>query len=285
MIPCAISAMLKLWQQTLREALKTKSVFLTHSESLELVARTFGLPDWNFLAAMIQASQPASRSSVAPLDVVASAVPSKVTSKSGEAGIPILPMRDLVLFPQMVAPIFVGREKSRLAVEKATAADGHILVVTQRRAADDDPALDALYSVGVTARVIHQATLLDGTLKLFVSGLERATVIEPVEAEFLAAEVAPLEQSRGDTAEAAALFLAVVEAYRIWADVNFSALPRGPQGRLWLPNTGEPGGLADAVAPLLPIGIDKRQQLLETTDVVVRLEAILELLKASQHAA
>jgi ATP-dependent Lon protease len=206
-------------------------------------------------------------------------------SKSGEAGIPILPMRDLVLFPQMVAPIFVGREKTRLAVAKAMAGDGRVLVVTQRRAADDDPALDALYSVGVTASVIHQATLLDGTLKLFISGLERATVIEPVEAEFLAAEVAPLEQSRGDTAEAAALFLAVVEAYRIWADVNFSALPRGPQGRLWLPNTGEPGGLADAVAPLLPIGIDKRQQLLETTDVVVRLEAILELLKASQHAA
>jgi ATP-dependent Lon protease len=275
----------KAMAQTLREALKTKSVSLTHSESLELVARTLGLPDWNFLAARIQASQPASRSSVAPLDVVASAVPSKVMSKSGEAGIPILPMRDLVLFPQMVAPIFVGREKTRLAVAKAMAGDGRVLVVTQRRAADDDPALDALYSVGVTASVIHQATLLDGTLKLFISGLERATVIEPVEAEFLAAERAPLEQSRGDTAEAAALFLAVVEAYRIWADVNFSALPRGPQGRLWLPNTGEPGGLADAVAPLLPIGIDKRQQLLETTDVVVRLEAILELLKASQHAA
>jgi ATP-dependent Lon protease len=269
----------KAMAQTLREALKTKSVSLTHSESLELVAKTFGLPDWNFLAARIQASHPASHPSVAPTPV------DGVTSKSGGAGIPILPMRDLVLFPQMVAPIFVGREKTRLAVAKAMAADGRVLVVTQRRAADDDPALDALYSVGVTASVIHQATLLDGTLKLFVSGLERATVIGSVEAEFLAAEVAALEQSRGDTAEAAALFLAVLEAYRIWADVNFSTLPRGPQGRLWLPNTGEPGGVADAVAPLLPIGIDKRQQLLETTDVVVRLEAILELLKASQHAA
>jgi ATP-dependent Lon protease len=273
----------KAMAQTLREALKAKSVSLTHSESLELVARTFGLPDWNFLAARIQASQPASHSSAAPASV--DVVTSKVTSSSGEAGIPILPMRDLVLFPQMVAPIFVGRDKTRLAVAKAMAADGRVLVVTQRRAADDDPTLDALYPVGVRASVIHQATLLDGTLKLFVSGLERATVIGPVEAEFLAAEVAPLEQSRGDTAEAAALFLAVLEAYRIWADVNFSTLPRGPQGRLWLPNTGEPGGLADAVAPLLPIGIDRRQQLLETTDVVVRLEAILELLKASQHAA
>jgi uncharacterized protein len=269
----------KAMAQTLREALKAKSVSLTHSESLELVARTFGLPDWNFLAAKIQASQPASHSSaaLAPVDVV--------TSRSGEVGIPILPMRDLVLFPQMVAPIFVGREKTRLAVERAMAADGRVLVVTQRRAADDDPGFDALYSVGITASVIHQATLLDGTLKLFVSGRERATVIRPVEERFLAAEVAPLEQSRGDTAEAAALYLAVLEAYRIWADVDFSTLPRGPQGRLWLPNSGEPGGLADAVAPLLPIGIDRRQQLLETSDVVVRLEAILELMKTSQHAA
>jgi ATP-dependent Lon protease len=269
----------KAMAQTLREALKTKSVSLTHSESLELVARTFGFPDWNFLAARIQASQPAFRSSVAPVPV------DVVTSVSNGVGIPILPMRDLVLFPQMVAPIFVGREKTRLAVEKAMAGDGRVLVVTQRRAADDNPALDALYSVGVTASVIHQATLLDGTLKLFVSGLERTAVIGPVEEEFLAAEVAPFEETSGDTAQAAALFRAVLEAYQLWANVDFSAMPPGPQARLQLPGIGEPGGLADAIAPLLPIGIDRKQQLLETSDVVVRLEAILELMKAGQHAA
>lgn len=267
----------KAMAQTLREALKTKSVSLTHSESLELVARTFGLPDWNFLAAKIQASQPASHSSTAPADVL--------TSMSNGAGIPILAVRDFVLFPQMVVPIFVGRDKSKRAIERAIATDGRVLAVTQRRAADDDPALEALYSVGVMAKVIHKVTLLDGTFKFLVSGLERTAVIGPIREEFLVAEVVPLEQSRGDTAEAAALFLAVLEAYRIWADVDFSALPRGPQGRLWLPNTGEPGGLADAVAPLLPIGIDRRQQLLETTDVVVRLEAILDLMKASPPAA
>ena len=267
----------KAMAQSLREALKTKSVSLTHSESLELVARTFGLPDWNVLAAKIQASQPASHSSVAPAAVV--------TSMSNGAAIPILAVRDFVLFPQMVVPIFVGRDKSKRAIERALATDGRVLAVTQRRAADDDPALDALYSVGVTAKVIHKVTLLDGTFKFLVSGLERTAIIGPVEEEFLVAEVAPLEQTRGDTAEAAALFLAVLEAYRIWADVDFSNLPRGPQGRLWLPNTGEPGGFADAVGPLLPVGIERRQQLLETTDVVVRLEAILELMKAGPPAA
>jgi len=269
----------KVMAQTLREALKTRSVSLTHSESLELVAKMFGLPDWNFLAAKIQASQPALHSSVAPAPV------DVLTSMSGGAGIPILPMRDLVLFPQMVAPIFVGRDKTRRAIERAIATDSRVLVVMQRRAADDDPTLDGLYSVGVTARVIHRATLLDGTLKLFVSGLERTAVIGPVEEEFLAAEVAPFEETRGDTAEAEALFLAVLEAYQIWANVDFSAMPRGPQARFRLPSIGKPGGLADAVAPLLSIGVDRKQQLLETSDVVLRLEAILELMKSSQHAA
>jgi ATP-dependent Lon protease len=269
----------KAMAQTLREALKTKSVSLTHSESLELVARTFGLPDWNFLAARIQASQPASPSSVAPTAV------DGVMSKSGEAGIPILPMRDLVLFPQMVAPIFVGREKTRLAVAKAMAADGRVLVVTQRRAADDDPALDALYPVGVTAAIINCVTQVDGTLKLFVSGLERSAIVGPVEADFLAAEVARIDETRGGTAEAVALSRAVLDVYQIHAKVDFSSLPLQPQLRIRLPNIGEASLLADSVVQLLSIGIDKKQQLLETTDVVVRLEAILELMKASQHAA
>ena len=269
----------KAMAQTLREALKAKSVSLTHSESLELIAKTFGLPDWNFLAARIQASQPTLRSSVAtaPADVLAS-------MPSG-AGIPILPIRDLVLFPQMVAPIFVGRDKTKRAIERAVATDGRILVVTQRRAADDDPALDALYPVGVMVSMIHNSTLLDGTLKLFVSGQERMAVIRPVEEQFLAAEVAPLEQTRGHTAEAVALVRAVLEAYQLWAKVDFSALPQGPHARLRLPSVEEPGGLADAIAPLLSVGIDQRQKILETSDVVARLETIVELMKAGQHAA
>ncbi|MEO6843054.1 MAG: LON peptidase substrate-binding domain-containing protein [Bradyrhizobium sp.] len=266
----------KAMAQTLREALKTKSVSLTHSESLELVAKTFGLPDWNFLAAKIEASQ----------QVAGQPAPTTVPpSTSAGSFVPVIPMRDLVVFPQMVVPIFVGREKTRRAIERAAATDGRILVVTQRRAADDDPAIEDLYPVGVMASVIHNVTLLDGTLKLFVSGHERTTLIRPVEQECLAAEVVPLEQTRGHTAEAVVLFRAVLEAYQLWAKVDLSALPQGPQARLRLPSVEEPGGLADAVAPLLPIGIDRKQHLLETSDVIVRLETILELMKAADHAA
>jgi uncharacterized protein len=266
----------KAMAQTLREALKTKSVSITHSESLELIARTFGLPDWNYLAAKIQASEPAPASPL-PVAVAASMPPA--------AGVPIVPMRDLVVFPQMVAPIFVGRDKTRRAIERAVATDGRILVVTQRRAADDDPDLDALYSVGVMASVIHNTTLLDGTLKLFISGHDRNAIVRPVEQEFLAAEVAPLEQTSGYSAEAVVLFRTVLETYQRWANVDLTAVPQGPQARLRLPNMEEPGALADAIAPLLPVSIEQKQQLLETVDVVARLEAILEWMKTSKNAA
>jgi len=257
----------KAMAQTLRDALKTKSVSVTHSESLELVARTLGFPDWNFLAAKIAASQPVSAPSVpAPVR----SAPPAVTQ------LPIVALRDLVLFPQMVAPIFVGREKTKRAIERAMARDGRIVVITQRRPADDDPALDALYPVGVAAKVIHQVTLLDGSLKLFMSGIERATVIRPVEEDFLAAEIAPVEETRGQTSEAAALFSAVLEAYQSWANVDFSTLPHGAR---------DPGALADVIAPLLPVDIEQRQKILETRDVVARLETILELIQAARRAA
>jgi hypothetical protein len=190
----------KAMAQTLREALKAKSVSLTHSESLELVAKALGFPDWNFLAAKIQHSQPTSAPSEAP------ARPTNPRAMPAGAVVPIVPMRDVVLFPQMIMPIFVGRDKTKQAIERALATDRRILVLAHRRSGDDDPALDALYSVGVTASVANRVTLADGSLKITVSGLERAAVVRPIEEEFLAAEIAPREEIRSQTAEAVALY-------------------------------------------------------------------------------
>ena len=265
----------KAMAQTLREALKAKSVSLTHSESLELVARTLGFPDWNHLAARIQSSQP----QLAP-----SAATESATVPVG-AGLPIVPMRDLVLFPQMVVPLFIGREKSRRAIEHALATDRRLVAVTQRRSGDDDPAMDALYSVGVTASVINRVTLTDGTLRIVVSGLERIAIGQPVAEKFLAAEIAPIEESRNQTDEAALLSRLVLDAYRMFANVDYSGLPLRLQARFHLPDIGDPSLLADTVAPLLPVAIEQRQRLLETSDVVARLDAIFDLIRAAQQAA
>jgi uncharacterized protein len=262
----------KAMAQFLRDALKTKSVSLTHSESLELVAKALGFHDWNVLSARIQSERP-------PLVTE----PATAIPETPGAGVPTVPLRDIVLFPQTLGPIFVGRDKSRRAVERALASDKRILAVAQRHAADDNPAPDALYQVGVTASVIHHLTLPDGTLKLVVQSLERAAIIRFVEGDFLAAEIAPIEEQRGQAPEAFTLSRAVLEAYQAYANVNFSS---PPQALVRLPHiAGEPGLLADAVAQLLSIGLDLRQELLETADVIARLEKIRDLMRTDRKAA
>jgi ATP-dependent Lon protease len=258
----------KAMAQTLRDALKIKSVSLTHSESLELIARILGFHDWNTLSARIQTDRPATR----PLDTL--------HAISASTAIPVTPMRDVVFFPGMVTPIFVGREKTMRALESAMAGDGVVLVVTQRRSGDDDPTLGDLYSVGVTAKVLNRQVLPDGTLKFFVSCVERKTVVRAVAGDFLAAEVTPFEETGGGTDEAAALSRAVLDAYQIYAKMDFAATPRPTSTLFRLPTIGAPGVLADSLAPLLAADIATRQRMLETADVAARLRLLLAVMEA-----
>jgi uncharacterized protein len=260
----------KAMAQTLRDALKSKSISLTHSETLELVAKTLGFRDWNVLAAAIEASKPADASPVMPLE------------RSVNSGVfPVIPLRDLVLFPQMVIPLFVGRDKTRHAIEHAVTNDASLLVVTQRRSGDDDPAVDDLHSIGVVARVIQRVSLNDSTLKITVSGLRRAGVVRAIEGEFLSVEATPIDDVRGEVSEETlALSRAIAERYQGYA--------QSPVSR-FLGYIAEPGLFADTAAPLLQMlwspGIEQMQQLLETEDVVQRLTMILELMKKDRQAA
>ncbi|OEC93377.1 LON peptidase substrate-binding domain-containing protein [Rhizobium sp. YK2] len=260
--------------KTLREALHAKSVTLTNSESQELVARILGFRDWNVLAARIQAAQLHS-TSIQP-----------DTAFPAEADIPIIPMRDMVLFPHMISRIFVAREKTRQAVEHALAGDRRVVVVTQRRVADDLPGtLDALYPVGVLANVVDRQTQVDGALKVTVCGLQRIGIARISDGDFLAAEVTPIGEQGGQSKEAATLSKAVLDAYQIYAEVDFSALPPGSKARFSLPSIGDPSLLADTVAPLLSTGIEQKQQLLETSDVVNRLKRLIEMMSAGRPKA
>ena len=260
--------------KTLREALHAKSVTLTSSESQELVARILGYRDWNVLAARIQATQ-------------MSATPGggKTNFPAG-TDIPIIPIRDMVLFPHMISRIFVARDKTRKAVEHALVGDRRVVVVAQRRRADDRPStLDALHPVGVVANVVDRQTQVDGGLKVTVCGLERASIVRVTDGEFLAGTFTPIEDERGQSTEAATLSRAVLDAYQTYAEVDFSALPPGSKARFGLPSIGDPSLLADTVAALLSTEVDQKQQLLETPDVVTRLERLIEVMNASRPKA
>jgi uncharacterized protein len=174
--------------------------------------------------------------------------------------------------------VFVGRDASKRAVEHAVAGDKRILVLTQKRAGDDNPAPADLYGVGVIASILDRETFGDGTMRLFVKSLARAAVRHLTEGPFLAGEVARIEESRGREAQAFALMREVLEKFR--AGREASLLPYSRLTRIAVP-----GALADAIAPYVSIEIDRRQDLLETSDVITRLEKILALMKTDQKAA
>jgi uncharacterized protein len=264
----------KAMAQTLRDALKSKSVSLTHSESLELVAKILGFHDWNELSARIQSGPDPTSIRVRAADELPS-----VPLPEG-ADLPVVPMRDIVLFPYMIAPLFIGREKTRRAIECAMGADKRIVAVTQRQAGDDDPTPEALYGVGVIASVIDFMPLPDGTLRIITRSLERATLTRCIAGEMLAAKVAPFAESQGDVAQSVTLVRTVLERLRAYLKTDFSAVPYNR-----LPHIREPGVLADAIAPLLPVEIGERQELLETGDAIARLEKILALMKNDRRAA
>jgi ATP-dependent Lon protease len=255
----------KAMAQTLREALKPKSVSLTSSESLELVAKMLGFHDWNELSAKIQSENQS------PVGKPAMIIP---------AHLPTVALRDIVIFPQMIVPIFVGRDATKRAIERAMAEDRRVLAVTQRRSADDNPTRADLYDVGVTASVIDLINLDDGTIKLLVKGLRRVTIVRLIEGSFMAAEVARTEETRGSGEEASVLWRAVVE--KVQADRKIVPSPR--YCRLFsIPD--DPSELADTIAPLMSCDVSQKQELLETSDVVARLQKVLALMKTDQRAA
>jgi ATP-dependent Lon protease len=251
----------KAMAQTLRDTLKAKSVSLTHSESLEIIARTLGFHDWNVLSAAIQASQ----------SMLAPPRKSLITSPGEATLLPVAPMRDVVFFPHTISPIWVGREKTRRAIDAALAGDGRLLVVTQKRMEDDDPDFEALYSVGVTADIIHHMTMPNGTLRVKVSCTERAMITKSGGHDFLAAEVEPIQDAHEFDTTAFARMREIFDAYQ--------AYTRTPPPYALHRYSREPGVFADVVVQLMEVGIEKTQQILETNDVVARLEFILAWMK------
>ncbi|HEY3694530.1 endopeptidase La [Phenylobacterium sp.] len=192
--------------------------------------------------------------------------------------LPILPLRDIVVFPHQPVPLFVGREKSVRALEEAMKNEGkQILLATQKDKDDDDPAPDGIYDVGVVATVLQLLKLPDGTVKVLVEGRARAGVSRFTDqAEFYEAEIAYVAEDGAGSAEAEALSRAVVEQFENYVKLN-KKVP--PEALAAIPQIDNPGELADRIASHLSVKISEKQQLLEVFNVVKRLEKVYALME------
>ncbi|MGE5564732.1 MAG: endopeptidase La [Parcubacteria group bacterium] len=191
--------------------------------------------------------------------------------------LPVLPLRDIVVFPHMVVPLFVGRDKSVKALEEVMRTDKQILLVTQKNSADDDPAPGDIYDVGVLANVLQLLKLPDGTVKVLVEGKSRAAVLKFTRQDiFYEAEVAAIEEEGGEAHEAEALSRAVVEQFENYVKLN-KKIP--PEALASIPQIAEPGKLADSIAAHLSVKIQDKQQLLEIFNIVKRLEKVFALME------
>jgi ATP-dependent Lon protease len=199
--------------------------------------------------------------------------------KAGVAqSFPVLPLRDIVVFPHMIVPLFVGREKSIRALEEVMRNDTYILLATQMNASDDDPAADSIYKIGVLAQVLQLLKLPDGTVKVLVEGIERAQIKSYSErSEFYEAEAVVLPSEVSSPIEVEALARSVVNEFESYVKLNKKV---SPEVIGVISQVEDYSKLADTVASHLAVKIPDKQAVLELTSVAARLEKVLGLMES-----
>ena len=201
----------------------------------------------------------------------AAAVPAVAAPIAGEL-LPVLPLRDIVVFPHMIVPLFVGREKSVRALEAVMKEDKQILLVAQRNATQDDPASADIYKVGTVSTILQLLKLPDGTVKVLVEGGRRAAIVGFKETEsYFEAFVEPLPDQEGDAKEMEALGRTVIGQFEQYIKLNKKI---APEVLVSLNQIEEPSKLADTVSAHLNLKIAEKQELLETARVGERLERV-----------
>src|SRR5881396_1425999 len=190
---------------------------------------------------------------------------------------PLLPLRDVVVFPHMVIPLFVGRPKSIKALDMAMEAGKHILLAAQRSAAKDEPSADDLYDIGSVATVLQMLKLPDGTVKVLVEGTQRAQILRVDESnDYLSAEATLLAGDLGDAHEVEAMRRALLAQFDQYVKLN-KKIP--PEILTSMAGIDDGGRLADAIAAHLPLKLEQKQEILEMGAVAKRLEHLLGLLE------
>jgi ATP-dependent Lon protease len=191
---------------------------------------------------------------------------------------PVLPLRDIVVFPHMIVPLFVGREKSIRALEEVMRSDTFILLATQKNASDDDPATGAIYEIGTLASVLQLLKLPDGTVKVLVEGAARAKVERYSDrTEYYEAAAVVLADSSGEQVEAEALARSVINEFENYVKLNKKVSPEVVGVVQQIEDYAK---LADTVASHLAVKIPDKQLILETPSVTERLEKVLGLMES-----
>jgi ATP-dependent Lon protease len=191
---------------------------------------------------------------------------------------PVLPLRDIVVFPHMIVPLFVGREKSIRALEEVMKADKLILLATQMNATDDDPAVDSIYQTGTLASVLQLLKLPDGTVKVLVEGQARAKVHQYTNTDdFYEADAETVADDPIDEVEVEALARSVVSEFEGYVKLNKKISPEVVSAVTQIEDNSK---LADTVASHLAVKIADKQAVLETTSIAARLEKCLSLMES-----
>ena len=191
--------------------------------------------------------------------------------------LPLLPLRDVVVFPHMVIPLFVGRPKSIKALEAAMEAGRQIMLVAQKAAGKDEPKADDMFEIGCVSSILQMLKLPDGTVKVLVEGIQRANIRSITEQdEHFVGEVVPVAPETEPSPEVEAMRRAVTQQFDQYVKLN-KKIP--PEILTSISGIDDPGRLADTIAAHLPLKLEAKQSVLDLSSVAQRLEKLLELLE------
>ncbi|PDT92245.1 ATP-dependent protease [Bradyrhizobium sp. Y36] len=256
----------KAMAQTLRESLTTKAVTISHSESLELVSRMFGVADWNTLSAMLQNGR---REASAPI----------VRLKSSTAVYPAVPLRDFVPFPGASFPLFVGRENTVLALNHAFEGPREIVCAIQRDAAVDEPQFADVYEVGLLAQLVELERLSDGSIRVLTRGARRVG-LRSFAATSGGYRSEAFELPESESADAPDLVRRTIRLFEDYAAAHGLLMP---DVWLLLDQMRDNGQIADTMATRMKLSVKDKYELLAILDPVTRLQKIDALLDVSSR--
>ena len=194
------------------------------------------------------------------------------------SAMPVLPLRDVVVYPHMVIPLFVGREKSIQALEAAMENDKQILLVAQKSAADDDPSVEDLYRIGTISSILQLLKLPDGTVKVLVEGNRRARIVTFMgEQEYFTAQIKQYEEATIDERESEVLVRSLTNQFDQYVKLN-KKIP--PEILTSLSSIEDPNRLVDTIAAHMSLKMEEKQNILELTDLQERLEHLMAMMES-----